>query len=120
MGAYNPESSDKHFYQQLRFQRITWSYGRPVVQEDGGDIKYHGFDYDSGEVLLQLQASREEYGYACLGYSSACLLFAVPQWHRRGCYGALITCCPEIGYVLLLANRCDTPVAIECDRNDSL
>jgi len=37
---------------------------RPVVQEDGGDIKYHGFDYDSGEVLLQLQG-------ACVGCPSS-------------------------------------------------
>lgn len=37
---------------------------RPVVQEDGGDIKYHGFDYDTGEVLLQLQG-------ACVGCPSS-------------------------------------------------
>ena len=25
---------------------------RPVVQEDGGDVMYRGFDYDTGEVMM--------------------------------------------------------------------
>merc|ERR1711998_807974 len=30
---------------------------RPSVQEDGGDIKYHGFDDESVVVLLEMQGS---------------------------------------------------------------
>ena len=30
---------------------------RPSVQEDGGDIKFHGFDEDSGVVTLEMQGS---------------------------------------------------------------
>jgi len=30
---------------------------RPSVQEDGGDIKFHGFDEESGVVLLEMQGS---------------------------------------------------------------
>lgn len=30
---------------------------RPSVQEDGGDIEFHGFDEDSGVVLLKMQGS---------------------------------------------------------------
>ena len=30
---------------------------RPAVQEDGGDIKYRGFDEDSGIVYLQMQGA---------------------------------------------------------------
>lgn len=37
---------------------------RPVVQEDGGDVVYRGFDYDTGEVSLQLHG-------ACVGCPSS-------------------------------------------------
>ena len=30
---------------------------RPSVQEDGGDIKFHGFDEDTGTVKLEMQGS---------------------------------------------------------------
>jgi len=30
---------------------------RPSVQEDGGDIKYHTFDEETGVVLLEMQGS---------------------------------------------------------------
>merc|ERR1711998_521999 len=30
---------------------------RPSVQEDGGDIKFHGFDEESGVVSLEMQGS---------------------------------------------------------------
>merc|ERR1719488_180527 len=30
---------------------------RPSVQEDGGDIAYHGFDEESGVVTLEMQGS---------------------------------------------------------------
>eukprot|EP00326_Haptolina_ericina_P013344 CAMPEP_0181208330 /NCGR_PEP_ID=MMETSP1096-20121128/22061_1 /TAXON_ID=156174 ORGANISM="Chrysochromulina ericina, Strain CCMP281" /NCGR_SAMPLE_ID=MMETSP1096 /ASSEMBLY_ACC=CAM_ASM_000453 /LENGTH=225 /DNA_ID=CAMNT_0023299389 /DNA_START=20 /DNA_END=697 /DNA_ORIENTATION=- len=30
---------------------------RPSVQEDGGDIKFHGFDEETGVVLLEMQGS---------------------------------------------------------------
>ena len=30
---------------------------RPSVQEDGGDIKFHGFDEDTGVVSLEMQGS---------------------------------------------------------------
>ena len=30
---------------------------RPSVQEDGGDIKFHGFDEESGVVTLEMQGS---------------------------------------------------------------
>ena len=30
---------------------------RPSVQEDGGDIKFHGFDEETGVVTLEMQGS---------------------------------------------------------------
>jgi len=30
---------------------------RPSVQEDGGDIKFHGFDEENGVVTLEMQGS---------------------------------------------------------------
>merc|ERR1711939_570805 len=51
---------------------------RPVVQEDGGDILFRGFDEESGEVHLQLQG-------ACVGCpsSSATLKGGIEQMLRH-------------------------------------
>jgi len=51
---------------------------RPVVQEDGGDVLYRGFDEETGEVLLQLQGS-------CVGCpsSSATLKGGIEQMLRH-------------------------------------
>jgi len=51
---------------------------RPVVQEDGGDIVFRGFDEQTGEVLLQLQG-------ACVGCpsSSATLKGGIEQMLRH-------------------------------------
>lgn len=35
---------------------------RPSVQEDGGDIKFHEFDEESGVVLLEMQVARAPRG----------------------------------------------------------
>ena len=62
---------------------------RPVVQEDGGDVVYRGFDEETGEVMLQLQGS-------CVGCpsSSATLKGGIEQMLRH--YVPEITAVKEI------------------------
>ena len=59
------------------------------MQEDGGDVMYRGFDYDTGEVMLQLQGS-------CVGCpsSSATLKGGIEQMLKH--YVPEITSVKEI------------------------
>ena len=38
-------------------KEIIQSRVRPFVQEDGGDIKFHGFNEETGVVTLEMQGS---------------------------------------------------------------
>jgi Fe-S cluster biogenesis protein NfuA len=49
---YNPESEVEMIIEEIIEGRI-----RPHVQEDGGDIKFHGFNMDTGIVSLEMQGS---------------------------------------------------------------
>ena len=63
---------------------------RPSVQEDGGDIKYHGFDEETGVVLLEMQERRPTAPRACIVPHLPSRLRS-PQGSCSGCPSSSVT-----------------------------
>ena len=64
---------------------------RPSVQEDGGDIKFHGFDEENGVVSLEMQGS-------CSGCPSSSVTL------KSGIENMLMHYIPEVKEVENVAN----------------
>jgi len=67
---------------------------RPSVQEDGGDIKYHSFDEETGIVLLEMQGS-------CSGCPSSSVTL------KSGIENMLMHYIPEVAEVRNFAEEAD-------------
>ena len=76
---------------------------RPSVQEDGGDILFHGFDEDSGLVYLQLAGS-------CAGCPSSSVTL------KSGVENMLMHYIPEVEGVVQVDDEDTVDVAKEQPR----